>query len=83
MEYQATERAAYERARDGLRIERADIVTARKGDVVRFKKYALRIEFEPKHGPGSITLCGRINIDGCPVVTKHFMAGNVVDIERA
>lgn len=48
---------------------KADITTANKGDIVRFKKYALRIEEEPKRGNGSITLRGRISIDGSPIVT--------------
>lgn len=62
---------------------KADITTARKGDIIRFTKYALRVEAEPIRKPGSITLHGRISIDGCPLVTKHFMAGRVVEIERA
>ncbi len=60
----------------------ADITTARKGDIVRFKSYSLRVESEPVQGNGSITLQGRISIDGCPLVTKHFMAGRNVEIER-
>ncbi len=39
-------------------IETADIGTVRKGDIVRFVKYALRVEAEPKRGPGTITLHG-------------------------
>ena len=62
--------------------ELADITTARKGDIVRFKSYALRVEQEPTLGSGSITLHGRISIDGSPLVTKHFMAGRYVTIER-
>ncbi len=61
----------------------ADIMTVQKGDIVRFKAYALRVEAEPKRRNGSITLYGRISIDGCPTVTKHFMAGRIVEIERS
>ena len=61
----------------------ADITKVCKGDIVQFKAYALRVESEPKRGNGSITLSGRISIDGCPTVTKHFMAGRTVQIERA
>ena len=61
----------------------ADILTVRKGDIVRFKAYALRVESEPRHGNGSIVLQGRISIDGCPLVTKHFMGGRMVEIERS
>lgn len=60
----------------------ADIMTVQKGDIVRFKSYALRVEAEPIRKSGSITLHGRINEDGCPLVTKHFMAGRYVEIER-
>lgn len=62
---------------------KVDIITAQKGDIVHFAKYSLRIEAEPIRKPGSITLFGRISIDGCPTVTKHFMAGRIVEIERA
>jgi hypothetical protein len=60
-----------------------DILQVRKGDVVRFSKYALRVESEPVLGKGSITLYGRISIDGCPLVTKHFLGGRRVVVERA
>lgn len=60
-----------------------DITNARKGDIVRFKAYALRVEQEPVRKSGSITLTGRISVDGSPIVTKHFMAGRLVEIERA
>lgn len=60
-----------------------DILDVRKGDVVRFAKYALRVEDAPKRGRGSITLRGRINIDGCPIVTKRFLGGRLVKVERS
>ena len=60
-----------------------DILKVQKGDIVRFAKYALRVETEPRRGPGSITLQGRISIDGCPLVTKQFMGGRLVNVERA
>jgi hypothetical protein len=61
----------------------ADITKAQKGDVIRFKAYALRVESEPVRGSGSITLTGRISVDGSPIVTKRFMSGRLVRIERA
>jgi hypothetical protein len=60
----------------------ADISKVERGDIVRFKSYALRVEQEPKRGNGSITLTGRISVDGSPIVTKHFMNGRMVLIER-
>ena len=62
---------------------KVDITTARKGDIVRFVGYALRVESEPIRKPGAITLQGRISIDGCQTVTKRFVAGRTVEIERA
>jgi hypothetical protein len=59
-----------------------DIMTVRKGDIVRFKSYALRVEAEPIVLPGAIKLAGRISINGCPLVTKRFIAGMQVKIER-
>lgn len=60
----------------------ADISTARKGDVVRFASYALRVEAEPEHKNNSTILRGRISIDGCPLVTKRFIGQRLVEIER-
>ena len=60
-----------------------DITKVQRGDVVQFKAYALRVEAEPIIGNGSITLHGRTSIDGSPLVTKHFMAGRDVMVERA
>ena len=59
-----------------------DITEARRGDVVRFKSYALRVEAEPIRSNGKISLTGRISIDGCPIVTKKFTAGRLVTIDR-
>jgi len=60
-----------------------DILKVKKGDIVRFSAYALRVEAEPVRKPGSITLFGRISIDGSPLVTKHFMGGRLVNVERS
>ncbi len=60
-----------------------DISKVQRGDIVRFKSYALRVESEPQRGNGSITLQGRISVDGSPLVTKHFMRGRMVEIERS
>lgn len=59
-----------------------DILQVNKGDVVRFSAYALRVEAEPIRGKGSISLTGRISIDGCPIITKRFLGGRVVEVER-
>lgn len=61
----------------------SDITTAKLGDIVRFKSYALRVEQEPVRLPGKITLTGRISVDGSPIVTRSFIEGREVTIERA
>ena len=61
----------------------ADIQTARKGDIIRFNSYALRVEAEPKRVNNSIVLSGRISINGCPTVTKRCIGEMFVEIERA
>jgi hypothetical protein len=60
-----------------------DITTANRGDIVRFKSYALRVEQEPIRQPGRITLTGRISVDGSPIVTRSFIEGKDVRIDRA
>jgi len=62
---------------------KADIMTVRKGDIVRFKSYALRVEQEPIITRNGIRLQGRISTDGCPLVNKWFLEGLEVIIERA
>lgn len=59
-----------------------DVTQVRKGDIVRFKAYALRVDSEPRIGRGSIVLEGRSSADGCPWVRKSFMAGRIVTVER-
>lgn len=59
-----------------------DISKVELGDIVRFKAFALRVEQEPQRGNGSIRLTGRISVDGCPIVTKTFMHGRIVEVER-
>ena len=61
----------------------SDITTAKLGDIVRFKSYALRVEQEPVRLPGKITLTGRVSVDGSPIVTRSFIEGREVTIERA
>jgi hypothetical protein len=61
---------------------RLNILDVQKGDIVRFKSYALRVEAEPIRRNGAITLHGRQSIDGCPLVTKRFLGGVIVDVER-
>lgn len=59
-----------------------EITQVKKGDIVRFKSYALRVESEPVLSPGKITLHGRKSIDGCPLVTRKFIAGLFVNVDR-
>jgi hypothetical protein len=59
-----------------------DILKVQRGDIVRFKSYALRVETEPQRGNGSIILRGRISVDGCPIVSKTFMGGRIVTVDR-
>ena len=40
-----------------------DITTVRKGDIVRFKAYALRVETEPTTQGNFTVLSGRISVD--------------------
>lgn len=63
--------------------EYANIMTVKKGDIVRFKAFALRVEEEPKMAENSITLRGRISIDGCPYVTRRYLNNVEARIERA
>lgn len=59
------------------------VMEAKRGDIVRFKSYALRVEVEPIHHAGAITLSGRISVDGCPTVTRKFNASLECKIDRA
>ena len=59
-----------------------DITSVRKGDIVRFHSYALRVEAEPKQQGNFTVLHGRININGCPMVTRKFMRPMQVTIDR-
>ena len=58
-----------------------NVTDVRKGDVVRFKRYALRIETEPKTNGAFIELRGRQSTDGCPLVTKKFNISMIVNVE--
>ena len=57
---------------------------ARKGDIVRFRGHALRVEAEPTRKGQRIMLEGRENRNGCPYVRRwYFTNVPVVSIERA
>ena len=58
------------------------IGTARRGDVIRFKAHALRIETEPLIRGNRIRLEGRENRDGCPYVSRWYFSNLAVSIER-
>lgn len=59
-----------------------DVMDVRRGDIVEFSKYRLRVDREPVRSKSTIDLTGRISIDGCPSVTKRFIKGMFVQIER-
>ena len=59
-----------------------NVTEIRKGDVVRFKHYALRIETEPKTNGAFVELRGRQSTDGCPLVTKKLNISMVVSVDR-
>lgn len=60
-----------------------DVMQVQKGDIVRFSGYAIRVESEPVGTSNAITLHGRASTDGCPLVTKKFITGRIVKVERA
>ena len=57
-----------------------NVTEIRKGDVVQFKHYALRIETEPKTNGAFVELRGRQSTDGCPLVTKKLNISMVVSV---
>jgi len=59
-----------------------DITAVQKGDIVRFKSYSLRVEEEPVRGKGTIRLNGRVDVGGSPMVSKLFIKGKLVEVER-
>ena len=60
-----------------------NVTEIRKGDIVRFKSYALRIEAEPKIVGAFVELHGRKSTDGCPSVTKKFNISLTVNVDRS
>jgi len=54
---------------------------AKKGDIVRFKSHALRVETEPLRQGRRIRLQGRENRDGCPYVTRWYFDNVPCEIE--
>jgi len=59
-----------------------DIQDVRRGDIVRFNSYSLRVEADPACQANSITPRGRISTEGCPLVTKQFIGKRIVTVER-
>ena len=57
-----------------------EIRNARKGNVVRFKAHALRVEAEPEIRGNRIRLEGRENRDGCPYVSRWYFCNLPVEI---
>ena len=58
------------------------IKQARRGDVVRFKGHALRVERDPVVNGRRIRLEGRENRDGCPYVVRWYFDNVQCNIER-
>jgi hypothetical protein len=54
-----------------------------RGDIVRFKGHALRVEAEPVRRNGRVRLEGRENRDGCPYVQRWYFANLPVTVERS
>jgi hypothetical protein len=59
-----------------------NITEVRKGDILRFKSYAMRVESNPELKGAVVTLRGRTNQNGCPLVTKKFNVSLLVNVER-
>jgi hypothetical protein len=57
------------------------VTEVQKDDIVLFKNYKLRVEREPKRIGNFVILQGRINVDGCPFVTKKFLYSFHVTIQ--
>lgn len=57
------------------------IGNVQRGDVVRFKSHALRVESEPLRQGNRVRLQGRENRDGCPFVTRWYFANVPCEIE--
>lgn len=58
------------------------IADVRRGDVVRFKQHALRVEAEPVRKGRRIRLEGRENRNGCPYVYRWYFDNVPCRIER-
>jgi hypothetical protein len=59
-----------------------DIENVKKGDVVEFKSYSLRVDRVPARDERGVRLEGRSNKDGSPIVQKWFMFGTNVSVVR-
>lgn len=59
-----------------------DITQVQKGDIVRFKSYALRVETDPIRTANTIVLSGRSNVNGCPLIRRKFITGLTVKVDR-
>lgn len=55
----------------------------KRGDVVVFNAFKLRVESEPITQNGKTMLSGRISTDGCPLVARSYLANKEMRIIRA
>jgi hypothetical protein len=62
-----------------------DLRNVKRGDVVRFKGHALRVEAEPRFNSSRtrVNLSGRENRDGCPMVSRWYFTNLAVEIEKS
>lgn len=62
---------------------KVDIEGVKKGDIVEFKSYSLRVDVVPVRDERGVRLEGRTNKDGSPIVQKWFMYGTEVSVTRS
>lgn len=53
----------------------------KKGQIIVFASYMLRVEREPVRQGNMIVFWGRQSTDGCPTVTKKFLFNRPLHIE--
>ncbi len=58
------------------------IENVKKGDIVCFKSYSLRVERVPVVKGNFVEVYGRTNVNGSPLVTKKFLFNLVVSVLR-
>ena len=49
------------------------VADVKRGDIVEFSGFALRVESDPIRKGNFVTLRGRISTDGCPLVSRGYI----------